>query len=516
MKKTTQWKLAWIGVALLVIGILAIIKSLADGKLQARLSDGTIVKIEKVEVTKTPVYDTRGRMYRLNEWLNKREWGQSILWKLGITLTDDGLYFVGEDTEQEAFHIWYSVSNLQRGFFSPMFLEASSERDTAMLSSMSGISPGEAHLIDEDGCIYSEGDMWGQLLKFEDSSVVTMYAFSFTAFNRTAKRQKLSVTFPGEKQPVTFILENPSPRKAQAASPMASSLPIEQTSGEVSIVLEKFFKKKKTALETISLDAVHDWETKFRFKNKEADADKDYMAFEYKLSDSQGGDSWAVCAKASEWILKGFFCAKRTVAVKPENRAELQNLPFIQPEKYHLVDVPDATKKFVSKIYLVGAGTYVFDAANDVVSTGGLDALERQKELLEKMPQVDGTNYSGSIYSESYWDEEKRKSFFWQQKVLDTTIPRLLLLTDKPALLLRSEPTNKEQSALLVSNPALKWDLVEKDFSAGKWSIVSLDWKETDGPQSLEIGYTEAMPFEFRILPTEEMRRSVSPSGPEK
>ncbi|MDR2983066.1 MAG: hypothetical protein LBV12_12580 [Puniceicoccales bacterium] len=253
------------------------------------------------------------------------------------------------------------------------------------------------------------------------------------------------------------------------------------------------------------------------FECNGVDANKDYMVINSDLGDTQNGGQGQICVHAREWVLKGVMRAKKQEILDSEKCIPLENSLFPQPQEYRPVDIPGETRKYITKAYLVGAGTYVLDE-NDVISAGGINDLENQKDVFQKMSRPSGVNSSRIFYSNSYWDEEKKKSFYWEQRIFGETIPRLLLLTDKPALVLRSALKNTESSALLVSNPTLKWNLVEKDFSTDKWNVVPLDWKESDGPQSIKIGYAEAIPFEFHILPTEEMRQPllVSPETKSK
>ncbi|MDR2983065.1 MAG: hypothetical protein LBV12_12575 [Puniceicoccales bacterium] len=498
-KPSVKRKFAGFALVLAVLLVLILVGSVQENKLQATLSDGTIVKIEKVEVSKEPRYDSRNFLQRMGGWLQARGWERSILKVIKIDLPSDaGVFTVRGRDKNEIFHVWYSLSDPRCGFFSDMADDDLVERGTSG-SSMRSFSSAEVALVDEDGCSSSKGWMTAEYQKFGET-IQRIHGFSFEGFNNASEKQKLVINFPGEKQPVIFILKNPSPRKWVPASAMASSIPIKQSLGDASILLSKLTKTK---------NAYNPWKPEIHFERNNANADKDYTTVEYTLSDSQGGDKDDVCARAGEWILKGVARKARVDVIESRKRIQLENLVWPQPQEWRPIDLTVDAKKFVLRAYLVGAGTYVLDST-EIVSVGGVDELEKQKSIFAKIPHPRNVRTVSSLYSGQYGRRMRdQKSFYWEQEIFGKTTSKLLLLTDKPTLLFRAAPENTEHAILLISGASAKWNSMRGDFSDNKWDVIPLDWKETDGPQSIKIGYAEAIPFEFHILPTDEMRQAL-------
>ncbi|MDR2983067.1 MAG: hypothetical protein LBV12_12585 [Puniceicoccales bacterium] len=117
MKQAIKRKFAGIGVAVLILAILVIWGSLYDDKMQVTLPDGTIVKIVKVEVTKTPRYDPRSPLQKTGEWLNEYKWGRSILKVFGIKPPRKSGIFEMSDQDHPVFFVWYTLSDPKKGFF---------------------------------------------------------------------------------------------------------------------------------------------------------------------------------------------------------------------------------------------------------------------------------------------------------------------------------------------------------------------------------------------------------------
>ena len=499
MKKLLRQRPLLIGIALLaLVGFLLAIVFHRDPLCAVR-ADGKEIRILKWEIAEESEYDLRSRWDHAKLWLStKTPLGK--IWPKYFPVDHHYiplLQFAYSERKKTLF-VWYSISE-----------KGEKLRHAGQAGGGIALPRKDIKLIDHQGTIYYTG--WKSYYKGSQVEVAR-----FTAINATAPRFQFLVRDTSTRDSTNwfrFTLDNPSPQPPTPALPSTTPLPVQQDLGVCTIQLK--------ALSRSSYNPPYSVEPDFHFERGGKAADDLFIINSWEVADFDGGREGNVSPQAAEWIIRGTVIAKDFSVIPPHRKqAELLDPPpplSSQPMPF----MNDKDGK--TRAWLIGPGAYIF-TQNGVLQQADLNEAKSLEEPFENYFK----DYSRSGKS---GDRTSPETLFWKQRIPHGQHPGILLVEAvKPTLLILPDASVPPHSTLFLTNHSSNWQCISpplprssvssevhvwsprSSLIKNEWFVTEIDWPDWDKnptPQNIEFGLSEAIPFELRFIPSEQMRREV-------